>query len=596
VSEKGSSNSFIASIRSINNLLSPTQKKQAFFIILLILANSFMDVIGLASALPIINLAFNTSLIHVNYYLQSFYTYGGFASDNNFLNFAFLLLLLIFVIKNIIGIIITHIQVKYCFNISLDLSRRLMRGYFSKDFQFFKDNNDGVIAYNIYATPGYFSQNIMLPSITFITEGLVSLIICLAVAVFYAKIFFLLLLSIAPTVFLSYLFIKKRSRKIEEDTKTLTPLIVKDVLQAIQGFIDIILANKQNYFNRKFIKKQNILNKGRVTLNDLSSIPVRIIEVAAMLTVVIIFFYSQNAPHIRESLLMIIGLFIAAAYRMMPSITRMINAVVHMRNYAYVTDILKSDISRSTSEPTTASPLEFKHTIALNDISFTYPDKAKVALSKLNLIIQKGESIGVIGQTGAGKSTLIHIILRLFREEEGSLCIDGVPITRENEDSWRILIGYVKQDIFIFDGSIAENIAIGTPPDQIDAARMERALRLSCFGPVLKNQPEGLQTHIGENGSKLSGGQKQLLAVARALYKNSSVLIFDEATSALDSETERSLTESIAQLADEGITMITISHRVGFLRHCSVIYEFSDGKIFKSYTYQELASLAKDKL
>jgi ABC-type multidrug transport system fused ATPase/permease subunit len=200
--------------------------------------------------------------------------------------------------------------------------------------------------------------------------------------------------------------------------------------------------------------------------------------------------------------------------------------------------------------------------------------------------VKKGEKIGIVGASGSGKTTLMNVLLRFYEEQEGQITVDGVPINAANTRSWRNMMGYVKQDIFLIDGTIRDNITFGD--ENKDDARLMQAIRLASLDTLIKSLPQGVETMIGERGSRLSGGQRQRISIARSLYRNAEILIFDEATSALDNQTEQEVSESIDSLSDADKTIFIIAHRITTLKNCDRIYELTNGRISGVYQYQEL--------
>ncbi|MEP7170954.1 MAG: ATP-binding cassette domain-containing protein, partial [Bacteroidota bacterium] len=228
----------------------------------------------------------------------------------------------------------------------------------------------------------------------------------------------------------------------------------------------------------------------------------------------------------------------------------------------------------------------FEKEIMIRDVSFRFPDSDQAVINHLSFTIKKGEKIGFVGTSGSGKTTLMNILLRFYIENTGDVLVDGVKLTRDNMSGWRKKIGYVKQDIFLIDGTVKENIAFGE--DEVDEVRLMKAIKQASLDKFVQSLPEGVNTLIGEHGSRLSGGQKQRIGIARSLYRNAEILIFDEATSALDNATEQEVTESIDSLSETNKTIFIIAHRITTLKNCDKIYELKNGEISGMHKYHEL--------
>jgi ABC-type multidrug transport system fused ATPase/permease subunit len=244
------------------------------------------------------------------------------------------------------------------------------------------------------------------------------------------------------------------------------------------------------------------------------------------------------------------------------------------------------DYRKEQQQKKSDKEISFSKEIIFKDILFRFPDSEQPVLNHLSFSIQKGEKIGFVGTSGSGKTTLMNILLRFYIENSGDVLVDGVKLVRDNMSSWRKKIGYVKQDIFMIDGTIKENIAFGE--DEADEARLMKVIQQASLEKFVKSLPDGVNTLIGEFGSRLSGGQKQRIGIARSLYRDAEILIFDEATSALDNATEQEVTESIDRLSDTNKTIFIIAHRITTLKNCDKIFELKNGEIAGMHKYHEL--------
>lgn len=231
-------------------------------------------------------------------------------------------------------------------------------------------------------------------------------------------------------------------------------------------------------------------------------------------------------------------------------------------------------------------PLAFHKSIRFENVSYTFPDSTQPALKRISFSVKKGERIGFIGPTGCGKTTLLNVLLQFYDKATGSIIIDNTELTENYIRSWWSKIGYVRQDVYMFDGTLRDNIIIGN--QEKDDERLWKLLRICKMNEFVLSLPQGLDTPVGEMGSRLSGGQKQRLAIARALYRNVEILVFDEATSALDNKTEQEITDTINDLASTDVTMFIVAHRYTTLRDCDRIYELKDGSIVGERSYEEL--------
>jgi ABC-type bacteriocin/lantibiotic exporter with double-glycine peptidase domain len=276
-------------------------------------------------------------------------------------------------------------------------------------------------------------------------------------------------------------------------------------------------------------------------------------------------------------------------YRLVPSLNRIILSINSIRSYSFtfahfgkINKELRTHQSDDKETPSPSfqqEPLVFDQTIEFKNISFNYPNVEQETLLDLNLTIKKGENIGIIGQSGSGKSTFLNIILRLLQEQQGDVLVDNKKIGPENVAAWYKIISYVPQNIYLMEGDIISNIAFGISKDKVDHQLLNYVIDAAQLKTFISSLPNGMYTNIGDKGVKISGGQRQRIGIARALYNKAKILIFDEATSALDSETENQLTDSIRALYDQHITIIIVAHRLETLKYCNKIYKMDTGKL-----------------
>jgi ABC-type multidrug transport system fused ATPase/permease subunit len=291
----------------------------------------------------------------------------------------------------------------------------------------------------------------------------------------------------------------------------------------------------------------------------------------------------------------VIGLYAFATHRLMPSLQAIFRQVTAIRFSARAVDILYEDLrslevkgNHPKRESKEIKPLPIKNKIELKNVSFTYPSAGKPVIKNLNLKIKSSSSIAFAGETGAGKTTAADIILGLLRPQSGKIIVDGVEITDENLPNWQRNLGYIPQDIYLHDDTVAKNIAFGVPSKKIDREKIKEAAKIANIDNFIVNELlDGYETPVGERGIRLSGGQKQRIGIARALYRNCDVLVLDEATSALDGVTETEIFKAINNVA-KAKTLIMIAHRLTTVKNCDVIYLLEEGKITASGRYDEL--------
>ena len=417
-----------------------------------------------------------------------------------------------------------------------------------------------------------------------IVFGLTAVIVCLA----NWQLFVLLILTIVPIMAIFYAKVKTMIKNAGTERSNNETKLRESAQEMIFGYTDIKIAGTENNFKKKYENTARKYSIFQGKLDFMLFIPTRIIEVAIFFCVVLIMLYGIYFIKDTEAIITTISLFGIVAYRSVPSINRFVIAVNNINSSSFIFEDRDFIYSEQQVKKNAESPLEFDETITFENVSYSYEGNGKNVLNNCSLQIRKGEKIGIIGKSGAGKSTLVGNILGFLKPTEGRIIIDQTPLGENNIEDWWHIVGYVRQEVFIMNNSMLENIAIGEDAASVDIERINRAIKLASLESLVNELPNGIHTKLSERGNNLSGGQKQRIAIARAIYKGAEVLVFDEATSALDSQTEEEITNAIQQLGREQLTIIIIAHRYTSLKYCDRIYDLQNGQISASLTYAEL--------
>lgn len=581
-------NIVFSTARNVRSTLIAGQKRYVIILFVLAFVSAVLEVAGLAMILPVVNIAIHPSIIQNNKYVHLVYNLFGFHSHKNFSFFLFALIILFFVIKNVSILFISYLQNFYTTSISGEIGHDLFKRYYKRDVNFFNDTNAVDLLYNLTTVPVDFSANVLVPLIIFINELLVVLIIVTGVALYNFEIFMLLLLTIAPTFFIIFRVTKNKMVFHSQYRMNQYMYVNRIANDSIRGYIDIKLLDKEKHFFEEYLSNHKKMARSTATIFSINQSSAKAIEVVSVFSILLILTIAILNHNNQQGILNIMTFFLVASYRLLPSLNKMLISLNNIKGFQYVFEILNAFKTKDASnESEQNASIQFNEKINLEKISFQYPHGDKQILKDFSLQIKKGETIGVIGTSGSGKTTLINVILGFLKPTEGNILLDEVKVDEHNLVAFRNHIGYVKQNVFILDGNILENIALGVPENEIDMDKIDSAVKMAKLDSIVNVLPKGLKTHIGEQGSKLSGGQKQRIAIARALYHNAQILIFDEATSALDNETEKEITEAIETLIGSK-TMIIVAHRYSTLKNCNRIIEMKDGKIINTMTYEQL--------
>ncbi|MBF9236755.1 ABC transporter ATP-binding protein [Hymenobacter sp. BT683] len=576
------------SLNSIRYYLTPSQKRKALWMMVLLLITSFLDVLGLASLVPVMMVAAEPGGVQKSKLFSPVYNFFEFESERTFLLYLIIIIFVFFLVKNAFSTWVNYMQNRFVANIALTVIKSQINKYINFPFWYLNDLGSPNLMHSTVNIPGNFVGGIMRPLFIFFSEVAIVLVTVISIILYKPLLFGILALVLVPTTLLTYRALRNRSQMIGSEIHRLRPISQGIIGDLFTGFVEIKLANKQHRFRDSLLNNQEKVQRLDALSYLYSMLPLKMIEMVAILGILTIFLYAIFSPGSSSSLISLVGLFAAAAYRLMPSVNRMITSMMQLKTTQYAIENLSlyRDKKYNETPPVEQLPVSFKKTLHFEDVTFNFPGVSKSAVKAIDITIKKGEKIGFIGSSGSGKTTLMNILLRFYVEQSGHILVDGQPLTSQHLLAWYRIIGYVKQDTFLMQRSIRDNITLGD--SDVNEERLNYALKQASLQSFVSGLPEGINTLVGERGSKLSGGQRQRIGIARALYKQTEILVLDEATSALDNETEREVNEAIDKLAETEITILIIAHRITTLRNCDKIYELRDGQIIAEHRYEEL--------
>lgn len=569
--------------------------------VLLFLFVSFLEVLGIGMVGPFISIATKPDSINQSYWLQWIYTQSHSNSANQFLAVLGIVVICIFYIKSFLSFYAQKTIFKFGFTQQGEISNRLMRAYLAAPYTFHLSRNSATLIRSIIEESYVFSNGVMMPLLTSIANGIVvvALALLLAQTSGMATVIIGGIFLIAFGLFQS--FKDKIARWGSQGNQAMIEM-TRIINHGMGGIKETRVIGCEAYFENQLRDQTNKYATGATLGLSFMNLPRYTIE-AFLITFLIAFTFLFNTTNQdgNQNLSSVLGIFALASIRLLPATSNITSSINGIRYNTYAIDKIYSDLKEIESakdfdpvrvENLLSSSLKnngrvsFQDSVILEDISYIYPNSKKSSLEQISLTLEKGKSIGLIGRSGAGKTTLVDVILGLITPQSGDIKVDGISIYRDLR-SWQNTIGYVPQSIFLIDDTLERNIAFGVPDDAIDSERMSAAIAAAQLWEVVEQLPEGLNTMVGERGVLLSGGQRQRVGIARALYHEREILVFDEATAALDNETEALVTEAIKSLG--GVkTMIIIAHRLSTLEHCDRIYMLDKGEIVRSGSYQEI--------
>ncbi len=587
------------------------KKVELLFLLFLFLTSSALDALGIGLIGPFMAMAVNPETIERNLWLFNFYKYIGIGSTNQFIAFLGFAIITIFYFKSFFYFRIQEYVYKFCYAQQVKLRLRLMHTYLLLPYEFHLRTNSANIIQNIIHESGNFTYSIAIPLLNLISHLFVLFILLLLLArtdlLATLSILALLLLAIFPFHYFRHKIANWGQENLDALTET-----VRIVNHAVGGFKETKIFGCEPFFEDQLTAQTYKYARAASRFHAFQQLPRLVIEVILMTFIVGFVSLSLVFVERTESLVSVLSIFAIASIRILPSASQATTCLGSLRNskptldkiyldlkelespevirylrmsYGITSDNLLKKISQGFKVLET-KPLAFVNKVVFDKVTYRYPGAAANALTDVSLTIRKGESIALIGKSGAGKTSLVDVFLGLLVPQSGDIQVDGVSVYGDLR-SWQGLIGYIPQSIFLTDDTIQRNIAFGVPDHLVDQQRLERAVSLSQLSELIDQLPEGLQTMVGERGTRLSGGQRQRIGIARALYHEREILVLDEATSALDNETEKLISESIRALSGTK-TMIIIAHRLSTVEHCDRVYEMDKGRIIKSGSYQEI--------
>jgi len=581
-------------LKKLLSLLTPHERKRAGVLMGMILVMAFLDMLGVASILPFMAVLANPELVQTNAVLNTAFTLSrhiGIHTSEYFLVALGLLVFVLLVTSLAFKALTAYAQIRFSLMSEYRIGKRLVEGYLHQPYSWFLSRHSADLGKNILSEVSAVISNGMIPLITLTAQSTVALALLILLIIIDP----LLALSVGVVLGLVYAGIfavmsgwlkRLGQERIDANKDRFTA-----VSEAFGAAKEVKVGGLEQAYIQRFAKPAEIFAKGQATANIIAQLPRFALEAVAFGGMLLVILYLMAKSGSFASALPIISLYAFAGYRLMPALQQIYGAFTQLQFSGPALDVLHQDLMSLQTADTQyglLSPLPLTQAIQLNQVSYRYPNAPQPALKGIDLTIPAHSTVGFVGATGSGKTTTVDVILGLLEPQEGTLNIDGQPITAANRRQWQRAIGYVPQHIYLADDSVAANIAFGVEAKDIDPQALEHAAKIANLHEFVVNDlPQGYATTVGERGVRLSGGQRQRIGIARALYHNPQVLILDEATSALDNLTEQAVMEAVNNLGHD-ITIILIAHRLSTVRQCDQIYLLERSEVKASGTYDEL--------
>ncbi len=570
-------------LKKLRVLLDKKQKRTMVGLMVLMVIGAFLQTAGVGMLVEVVNVAIDPEAVQNSTLAAMCYRLLGSDGYEKFSITIMVLLIVIFAVKNIFLFVQQKLTFAFVYTNQFRTSERMMRNYLRRGYEFYLNADTAVVQRNITSDVNNMYA-LILALLQLLSDGVVSLFIiafCFAsngtMTVMMAVVLVVLMLVIKKVL-------KPIMYKAGKDNQDYYSGLFKWISQTVQGIKEVKIAGKEQYFVSEYIKCGRGYVNAVQKYSLYNNVPKLLIESACVATMMIYMIIQVASGVSTEGMISVLSTLAAAAFVLLPCVNRInnqINSIAYFEPFFMgVSDNLQDEINGEKVDMSFAAEedekLPVEHSIEMKDITYAYPNTEKLIFDHADLTIPVGASVGIVGTSGAGKSTVVDILLGLLEPKSGSVYADGLDV-KEYYRKWLKNVGYIPQMIFMLDDTIRKNVAFGVPEEQIDEKRLWKVLKEAQLDEFIQTLPEGLDTGIGERGIRLSGGQRQRIGIARALYNNPEVLILDEATSALDNDTEAAIMDSINRLHGKK-TLIIIAHRLQTIEKCDIVYRVEDGK------------------
>ncbi|WP_440911612.1 ATP-binding cassette domain-containing protein [Candidatus Pelagibacter sp.] len=565
------------------SILNKKSKKKFLKIVSLVVIGSFIETLSLYLIYQTIKYFSDpVNFINNQSLLYNFYNY--FNLEKKYLIIFFLFcLIFIFLIKFLYFSFLYYKKFKFVHSLNANISTKILKNYLFQSFDFHLKSDSSKLIRNLRDEVSQFAHGAILQTLNLITEGIIFSSIILLLLYFETKFVLISLSFISLLGLIYYILIKSTFLKWGKVRQKFASISLKNAMESIHGIKDIKIFRSENFFLTNYFKSMRMLAQSNIIVHTLNQIPRLFLEVFVIIIVCFFIFYNFDDNLMDMNLLPSLGLFVAASFKLIPSISRILNSLNSLKFNLSATIIVKKELELSRNlinkNLNSNKNFYFREKIKLDNLSFKYSDRKYSVFENVNIEIKKNTIIGIMGNSGAGKSTLIDLIIGLKSPSTGQILIDGKNL-KDNKDLWLKQIGYVPQKVYITNDTIKNNIALGLDENLINYEKIMDIIKICQLENFVGKLSDGIYTKLGDRGVVISGGELQRIGIARALYKNSELLILDEFTSALDDTNELRLIEILKDLSNLK-TIIISSHKKRLFDLCDNIFLIKDKKISK---------------
>jgi len=580
--------------KKIFDILSPPERRRAGVLLAMILVMAFLDTLGVASILPFIAVLANPELVQTNALINAAFIVAGNIGIHTTQNFLFALGVLVFVLlvtSLAFKALTIYAQSRFALMREYSIGKRLVEGYLYQPYTWFLNRHSADLGKTILSEVSVVIGGSVIPLMTLIAQSTVTLALLTLLLIVDSMLALSVGLVLGAVYAIIFAAMSGWLRRLGQARIKANQARFNEVSEAFGAVKEVKVGGLEEVYIQRFAAPAETYAKCQSFAHIIAQLPRYALEALAFGGMLLVILYLMTKSGSFAAALPVISLFAFAGYRLMPALQQIYGAFTQLRFSGPALDALHKDfcdLRALHARPSSISPITLTQAITLNRVSYRYPNVTQPALTRISLNILAHSRVGFVGATGSGKTTTVDLIMGLLEPQEGTLSIDGQVLDATNRRRWQRAIGYVPQQIYLADASVAANIALGVNAKDIDFQSVERVAKIANLHEFVINElPQGYVTRVGERGVRLSGGQRQRIGIARALYHNPQILILDEATSALDNLTEQAVMEAVNNLGHE-ITVILVAHRLSTVRQCDRIYLLERGEVKAGGTYEEL--------
>ena len=577
-------------IKKLWKHLTKRRRKQFWLLLILMIMASIMEIISIGTVVPFLGALTSPEQIYQHHLAQPLIQILEITDPNQLLLPITIIFVIVTLIAATVRLLLLYISTRLSFATGADLSIDIYRRTLYQDYSIHTSRNSSEIINSIITKTNTTTDQVLVPLLTFISSIVIMLGIIGIVFTINAQVALITFSTFALLYWVITFFTKKSLQKNSQLIANESTQMVKSLQEGLGGIRDVLIDGTQEFYCKLYQNADLSLRKATGDNMFIGSSPRYLMEAIGMILIAILAYVLTLQEGGIMAAIPILGALAVGAQKLLPALQQSYHSYSTIKgaksSFVDVLNLLDQPLPHNASQDL-INPVPFKREIVFKNLSFRYTKSTPWILKNVNLSFQKGEIIGFIGVTGSGKSTLLDILMGLLIPTSGELLIDGVAITQKNRRAWQMRISHVPQSIYLADSTIQENIAFGVESGQIKEHEVDQAAQQAQIAEVINNLKNKYKTFVGERGVQLSGGQRQRIGIARALYRDSDVLIFDEATSALDNQTEQKIMQQITQLKDSQ-TVFIIAHRLTTLKQCDSIIRINTDYTIEKLNYNQI--------